>query len=144
MLTQVRYRHWLKVGISVLCHFSHSLNHCSQFPSSFFHFAMPPKTPALHRTVKKPQLSGLGFTGTDVRALLRTNELIMIEARTPELVFLEDFAKSKGSITVDTDYLVEFFQLIHSFVPAVTPQEDNNHVTVFLPHLMNPNQNNLR
>jgi hypothetical protein len=79
-------------------------------------------------------LSVIGFTAQDLRALLRTNEPMMIESRKGQLVLLIRH--------VSSNYFSSLAGL--SAQVSQTHKEENNHVSVLLPHVMNANQNNAR
>jgi hypothetical protein len=80
---------------------------------------MPPKTPAISRAVIKPPISTTALTAQDIRAVMRNNEWIPVESRNPQLMYIEQLAKTECGITFDTTVPAELFELTHFCVRAI-------------------------
>jgi hypothetical protein len=69
---------------------------------------------AISRAMVEPRSSTTPLTAQDIRALMRNDE--WIKSWNTQLVFVEQFAKTKHGATFDTLFLAELFELTHSRV----------------------------
>jgi hypothetical protein len=72
---------------------------------------MPPKVPALTRSLIEGRLYDAGLPGQDIRSLLRSVERCALHSRNQQLVFLSDFPQTECATRLSAASIARLFEI---------------------------------